>query len=425
MDLSELTGILWPINLGLAAIAVALVIFVWFYSILKNYRDHIRNSALLKIKKNIHGMAGSKKPYNCPVVRVDNTEEFLDITMNRDTILFNKDEREYIKKCFAEKGNLDHIRRVAEKSRNKWQRIEALLSLGYAEDAWSLPILEGGLFNKDEDISYFSMMSLSEIKNRDSACILLAFLKTTKTRAHAILSLLEKFGPDIDDDILELSSSEDPKVRYWAVKLITTRDMLYAADSVKKLLSDPSPDVRSAACDCIGRLKETTAKDELIERLGDGAWFVRMNAVRALSRIYGKNAMPNIFPLILDPAIFVKESVKSAIAKDVEAAIPYIGSMLEEGDPLSKQEVIEALETSGYIKRVLDDIAYKDGKDHSLAFILLEKMLKASVRFGIGSAAERYDKTGRTKILAAVRKISPELAGRIEKNWTERGIENG
>jgi len=131
-----------------------------------------------------------------------------------------------------------------------------------------------------------------------------------------------------------------------------------------------------------------------------------------------------VFPLILDPAIFVKESVKTAIIKDVEASIPYIGKILEDGDTLSKQEVIEALEASGYLKKILDDIAYKDGRDRAAALELLEKMLGASVRFGVGSAAERYDKPGRIKILAAVRKINPDLAERIEKNWTERGITN-
>jgi len=421
---SKLTEIFWRMDLTLVSVALLLSFSVLLYAVIKECRNIRRNAALLKIKKNIHGLAGVKTPPAYPGITINNTENFLDITMNRDTVLFSDEERTYIKKCFADAGNLDHIRRIAKTAHNKWRRIEAILSLGYAQDTSSLSILEGALFSKDDDVSYFAMVSLAGIKNRDSASILLAFLKMGGSSPHVILSILEKFGSDIDEDITLLASSEDPKTRQWAAKLIAARNMFYAASDVKKLLSDPSAEVRSAACDCIGRLKDTTAKNELKERLGDNAWFIRMNAVRALSRTFGKDAIPDIVPLIFDPTLFVKESVKSAITKDIEAAIPYIGRILEEGDPLTKQEVIEALEASGYLKKILDDIAYKSGKDHAAASELLEKMLKASVRFGVGSAAERYNPEGRAKILVAIQKINPDLAGKIEDNWKKRGITN-
>lgn len=425
MSTRLLAEIFWAADRSLAVWAILLGLAVWIYAVTKNLLDQRRNSALLKIKRNIHALAGSKKPYVCAGVNITDAKEFLDITMNRDTVLFSDEERAYIKGCFADSGNLGRIRRIASRSHRKWRRIEAMLSLGYAQDTGSIPILEGALLSKDDDILYFSILSLASIRSRDAAGVLLGFMNVNNVYTQTILSMLENFGSEVDDDIVGLLSSEDPRTRYMAVRLVAARNMRYACGDVKRLVLDPSADVRSAACDCIGRLGDSTAKDEIVGRLDDDAWFVRMNAVRALSRISAGDAIPKIILLLSDPALLVKESVKAAVANNIEAAIPYIGNILETGDILSKQEMIEALEASGYLKKLLDAIAYKEPGESVKAFGLLKSMLEASVRFGVGSAAERYDRSGRTRILNAVRRINPELSARIEKNWLEKGVAIG
>jgi HEAT repeat protein len=422
MTLQTITSILWNADKILMISAFFLSVFTMFYYFMKETLNRRRNIALLNVKKNVHALAEVSRQASCGTVHVKKISQFLDIEMNREAILFSSEERGFIKDYFVQTGNIDRLIKTAGGSLDKWRRIEAILSLGYAGSELALPVLQKGLEDKDDDISYFSLSSLAMIPTKASAKVIIGTLNIYPSMAQSIASVLEKFPPEINDEIIVLAESDTVKIRYWALRLISVRNIKEGFQIAFKLLYDPSPDVRAAACECVGRIGDNSAKDALLDRLEDSAWFVRMAAVRSLARILKSDSLQYVVPCLSDPAFLVKESVKSTIIGNIDAAIPYIAKILDSDDTLSKQQVIEAVEASGYLKRILDEVAYGAGQERQGALSLLDKMLKASVRFGVGSASEKYPRTARKKLLDAIHDIDKDLARRIEDNWIRRGI---
>ncbi|HQP92059.1 MAG TPA: HEAT repeat domain-containing protein, partial [Candidatus Omnitrophota bacterium] len=144
------------------------------------------------------------------------------------------------------------IKREATRSIDKWKRIESLLILGYAKCPGSEKILRSGLFSEDEDISYFSMLSLGRLRTKEAGAILLDFLSFHVFSGYKIVSLLEEFSSEIIPDIIRTARSSDGLTRFWAIKLLIRFPDRSHLLFVERLIRDNSADVRSAACECLG-----------------------------------------------------------------------------------------------------------------------------------------------------------------------------
>ena len=372
----------------------------------------------MAIQKNVHALAISgQKPSGetCPTAEAKTAQQFLDVAMDREQLLFEEPEKRFIKECFARSDKILYIQNIANRSRNKWRRIEAILSLGYAEDTSALEIIKRSLYDKDDDISYFSMLALGLIKNAQSAKILLDYLKKNIFRASKIVSILVTFPAAIVDEIMKLTADADASIRFWSLKLISKFKPERYISQVEQLTKDASSDVRAAACECLGKIGRKEVKNALLKCLKDNQWFVRMQAVRALSSILGDEAMPEVIDLIKDNSLLVKESVKTAMTSHIEATLPFIEKILSGPDELAKKEVIEALDISGYIMKLLNSIISENGKERSDAINLLKWMLRAKSHSGIETALSNFEQNRQNKILEVIKNIDRPFAGHVEK----------
>lgn len=416
-------NLFWKIDrillVGLTLLGTGIV----FYALLTLYSANRRNRALANIKKNIHNLAVTgQKPSDaaCPMVNTETAQQFLDVEMNRQAVLFNEAEQKFIKECLARSNKISHLKKIAKRSKDKWRRIEALLSLGYAEDDSSLEIFKNSLFDKDKDISYFSMIALSMIRDVLSAKILLDFLKRDISNSYKIVSILESFPASIVDEVIKMAGDPNPRVRYWAIKLISKFKPERYIKRIEDLTSDESSDVRAAACECLGKIGERGAKDAILKGLKDNTWFVRMHAVRALSSVLGDECIPEVIGLIEDNSLFVKESVKMAMIDHIETALPYIEKILKGEDEIAKKESIEALESSGYIIKLLKGVLSKENKERSHAINLLKEMIKGSAHFGLETALGDFEQDSRVKVLEAIKDIDKAFAEHIEKRLNQQ-----
>lgn len=299
-------------------------------------------------------------------------------------------------------------------ARYKWRRIEALVCLGVLNSPQGLDILEEGLYEPDENISYFAMLALSQIKNSLSAAILLRFLSRDPIRGQKIVSLLETFPPTIADELLTVTENPNAAVRFWAVKLLSKFALDSCFERVASLTDDASPDVRAAACECLGNLGRSAAEDVLLPRLHDRVWFVRMQAVRALFKVAGTKHRPELLDLLAhDDSPHVKTSVKDILLKDIDHIVAYLEQCLRHGDDMTKKYCVEALVDANYIPRMLADLLSDDVTANAKAALLLDALIKSRIYFGLKRTLDVYDSEPRKKILGVIREIDNELACQI------------
>jgi len=280
----------------------------------------------------------------------------------------------------------------------------------------SVVVHKNGLDDPDDDISYYSMLALAEMKNAAAAGVLLEFLDRESFRGQKIVSLLEGFSIDISDQLLNALESKNPRVRYWALKLLSKFKPENSADRIISLATDPSPDVRAAACQYLGLMKATESEKALLARFEDPEWFVRMHAVRSLSMLEESKYLTQMIHLLYtDPSSYVKESAKNAVIHDMKQALPYLEHGLDEKDELTKRCCVEAFIDSNYIPRILDGILSKDRDIYQKQFQLLSKLIHSNIHFGLKKELMNYESMKRQKIIAAIREINSTLAEIMER----------
>src|SRR3990167_1902147 len=129
----ECLSALWTLDWILLGVSASLGAFIILYALFQSYRAGRRRRALTNIKKNVHDLAVSGQgpsDETCPIVNTETMQQFLDVEMNREAVLFNESEREFIKKCLGASDKIPLLRGIAKKAKDKWRRIEAILSLG-------------------------------------------------------------------------------------------------------------------------------------------------------------------------------------------------------------------------------------------------------------------------------------------------------
>ena len=291
----------------------------------------------------------------------------------------------------------------------KWHRIREIIGLGSANSPDALDILKKTILNKDEDIAYFSMLSLGQIKNNASAGILLDFLGDHVFSGHRIVSLLESFPATIVEDVLKRTYSEDPVVRFWTVKLLSKFKPAQYAKRIEELAADDSADVRAAACECLSELGSRQARERLIGCLNDKMWFVRMHAVRALSKILGAECAADISDSLNDEAWLVRDSVKKAMIHNIEAFLPLIRDILRSYTHIAKDDCVEALQQSGYLAILLKNVPSQESMD------LLEGVIKAGGHSGLESALSAFEPEQRSRIIGVIKGIDAGFGEHIDK----------
>lgn len=330
--------------------AIALVLYV----ILREYASKRHTRKLLEIKANLTRifLSGERTDEAVRFASKLTPEEFVDVLTNRRkyTVFFNELEQQLLKELYIAAGKIKELKALFKRSFGKWRKIELIMALGYTQADEALNILEESLYSKDEDISYFSALAIGQISTMHSVTILMRFLKKRPAMRRKTASILESLSPDITSEAIKYADDKDPEVRTWAVRLLSKSVSKDYIKKVEKLTRDVSPEVRASACASLAKLDDKDSKEMLLKCLKDDAWFVRMHAVRALSKIFGKDAIREIMGSLNDGSLLVIDSVKKAMAANIEAAMPHIRTVLEGDDELAKKICREAVDIAAMKK---------------------------------------------------------------------------
>jgi len=403
------TDLVLIIDKVLLFFSLLLALVIVLYAIAKERYWGRRRRILLKIKKDVYEavLAGKKDIKSASLATPG---EFLDVltNRNREIVFFNEAEQKLFRDSFLAAQKIGKLEHVVLKSRNKWRRIEAILCLGYAQDPLALKSLHKAVFDKDEDVVYFSMLALGQIRTIESARILLAALKKNEFARFKIASILEGFPAEVAEQVGNLLEDKIPAVRLWAIKILSKFKSGRFIKEIEELTRDKSEEVRSAACECFGELGKKEAKDALSRCLKDDAWVVRVSAVKALVQIFGKDCFAEVVPLINDGSLSVIDALKDIMAAHIEAALPYIEDFLYGEDGIAKRTAVEALEASGYVTKIFEHILRGGDKEKNLALKLLGGLLKSKARFGIEASLMDFDEEERKNLSGVINSLKHE-----------------
>ena len=413
------TSLVLTIDCALLAAYLAFAVILIIYILVRDSNSRNRVKRLLNIKNDVSRLflSGDKPALLTPSITKATVADFLDIETNgqRQAVFFNESEQQLFKEHFITAGRIKTLESLAKKSLSRWRRIEAIIALGYTQADSALDILEESLYDRDEDISYFSALAIGQISTMRSVSVLMHFLKEKPLLRRKIASILETLSPDITDETIKFTDDADPEVRVWAVRLLSKAVSKDYMNKVASLTLDPSPDVRAAACDSLAILNNKNSKDVIANRLRDDIWLVRMHAVRALAKLFGKDSVPEIIRLLSDGSLSVLDSVRNALAANIDAALPYMQKIFEGPDELPKKICIEAIESSGCTIKILHDALSDDRERRIFANRILTAMVKANAHLGLESALKEMDEGTTNRLLEIVRSHDAGIALHIEK----------
>lgn len=344
--------LVWKIDIILILVILLGTISVIGYSVFQWYLARLSRRQLLGIKEKIYAVLSGKKDVKvCPPEGFETTsKEFLDIVTNRKiwAAFFNASEQEYFKRCFVGQDAIIKLERVAARSLSKWRRIEAILALGYAGASSALGIFERGLFGRDRDISYFSMVALGQVKTELSARILLMYLRRNRISGQKIASIMEAFPPSTSSEVIKLTGDKDPLIRFWALKMLSRMKLpMDYLDGILSLVEDADPAVRAAACECLSTIKSAKSLRAILHLLKDDSWLVRASAVSSLADAGGSENLKYIADMLKDSSLNVIDAAKDALIKNIDSAMPYLEKIIKGDDVLARKSAIEVLSLTG------------------------------------------------------------------------------
>jgi len=410
--------IVWEIDKYLLILCVTLAISVVLYAAVKEFWDGRKARKLERVGKNLHHLVFSRlekrSPGDLTGVGKVTPLEFLELLKNEKKIVSNE-AAEKLKRYFTEAVDFSKTVKIAKKSRNKWRRIEALISLGYVGGAEVMDVIRNSLRDKDEDVAYFSMLALGKIKTQESARILLAATRDRIFDGNRIISILEDFPPFVIDEAAKALGHPDPLIRFWAVKLLTHFRPQHLSENIQKLIGDESSQVRAAVCECLGKIGARESAEAVGQCLHDPVWFVRRRAIKALSRLVGAECIPEIVGFLADENMMIRDGVKKAMAHDILASLPYIARGFQEGQLSLKKDYAEVVETSGYLTVLFSDLLYGEAPAKDKARSLLKGVLSSGAHVGIEGLLSGFEKESRAAILLEIAKIDENLAKHIHQ----------
>ncbi|MDD5108259.1 MAG: HEAT repeat domain-containing protein [Candidatus Omnitrophica bacterium] len=415
--------LIWVIDRILFFLVILLGLFTIFYSLAQEYYWKKRARTLLNIKRNIYELVSSGKRSDnkvcLPIVSEITQQQFLDVATNRnrEVVFFNEAEQNILKECFVSVEKLAAIEKTAVSSWSKWRRVEAILTLGYAQIDSSVNTLKKTINDLDTDISYFSIIALGQIKNIPSARILLDFIRKRLFYRYRILSLLESFPSEIATEVIGLVNNMNHEIRSWSVKLICKLKASQYSDKIEELTRDKSAQVRACATDCLGEFGSKDSAGAIVKCLADDSWMVRVSSVKALFKVLGKNGLPEIMSRINDGSLSVIESVKALMTENIDLCLSYVEKFLYGNDEIARRVCVESLEASGYIIKLFRNILTAEHeKDKDVATGLLKGLIISRAYAGLQGSLLILSADERSRLLDIIRYLDKAAANILEKD---------
>lgn len=416
------------IDFALLALSLSLTAVVIVFLLTRRYAKKRRYAALLKIKQEVYDLILSGKTAQDAssfLKKMLRADIYVDIASNRnrDAVFFNETEQILLKEIFLRSSLLPNIENTARKCVNKWRRIEAIMALGYSNSPSALKILKQSVNNKDADMVYFSVISLGQIKTALSGRILIDILSRRDFYRNRIASILGGFPQEIVGDLSALLDHKDEDVRFWGLKILADFKPRFMLKKIEAMTKDPSGKVRAAACDCLGGMGDIEAKNTIVNCLKDDLWLVRVSAVSALCDLLKEKCLPEVVRLINDGSLSVIESVKEAIAKYHDKALPFIKNIFQHGDVMAKKIAVEILEESALLNGLINAVLDDKGEGRRQPLIIIKGMISVQAHFGFESVLKKMDRDRQKEFLDILREEDNELARHVESSLCGKTIE--
>ena len=409
--------LVWQIDLYLLILCIVLAMGVILCAALAEFWSDRKARRLERVRRNLLRFvlsdpegAGRGKEGAGRVTPL----EFFEVLKNEKQHV-SEEITEKLRRYFADPDQFSRTVNMARRSRNKWRRIEALISLGYIGGETATGVLQNSLTDKDRDVAYFSVMALGKVKTPESARILLEAIGGRAFDGGRIISVLEDFPPFVSDEAALAMGHQDPLIRFWAVRLLMHFRPERLVRNIEKLAGDPSPQVRAAVCECLGKIGVSSSASVIRKQLHDPVWFVKRQAIKALSRLIGAECIPEISGFLADENIMVRDGVKKAMAHDIRASLSYIERGFQEGPLSLKKDYAEVVETSGYLTVIFSDLLFGEAPVKDRARLLLKGLLSSGAHVGIESLLSGFENESREAILREIAKIDGALAEHIRQ----------
>ncbi|MFH1690975.1 MAG: HEAT repeat domain-containing protein [Candidatus Omnitrophota bacterium] len=411
------THLIWTIDKTIFVIAVSLAIFIFFYAFIRTYSFNTTEQHLARIKKKIQVLSLGGKDIllkTSPIILLKASPSQIFNIIKEDGKVMPEQFREELQESIISSSQFKRVRRIAQRSSNIWKRIEAIYILSLISPDTALEILKKTIKSKNADMRYFSLLALGEIKNNESAKLLLENLNNPFFSRHKILSLLERFPDDITEEVIKKIDDPNPAVRSWCIKLLSLFTKKQYFEKIKLLTLDSAAEVRATAAECLGEYGNPDAREPLLRCLSDDAWFVKMQAARSLNKIFGKEYLNEISRLLITREWFLKETVKDILLQHFDDALPLIEQFIQSDDEDLRHDCVEILENANYITVLFANLLHNASISSVSQLRLLKAIVKIHAHLGIENALNTFGKSESEKILEIIGAFDQELKIQIE-----------
>jgi HEAT repeat protein len=151
-----------------------------------------------------------------------------------------------------------------------------------------------------------------------------------------------------------LLRSADPVVRFWGATLLSGCPEVDGVENeLAELSSDTDPRVRKAAVQSLGRIGGDVAGEVALRLLRDAVPFVRAHAARALGELECVDAAVAIAELLGDPDWWVRTAAKQSLETLGAEVWPVLVRCLEHPDKFVRNSAAEVFQNLGIMDSLI------------------------------------------------------------------------
>ena len=232
-------------------------------------------------------------------------------------------------------------------------RLRALTVLARGRDAAAAELIRTAAETGKVTSTTGLLRLISELPNVEADGLLLEALIAGRLPRSRIATELEPRTTRLRRELIALSRSGDPELRYWAVTLLQRElDHRPAAEAVRARVADESPNVRAAVAEALGFAPTGSATSLLQELLADDAFFVRSHAARAVAQSRDELLANALLPLLADRNWWVRAAAKESLAALGEVGYEIAVAALSHEDAFARDSALEIIAASG---RLVDE----------------------------------------------------------------------
>jgi HEAT repeat protein len=295
-----------------------------------------------------------------------------------------------LSRILVRNGRIELVVRTAS-ANSKWDRIDALITLGYLRHAPAMLLLRRALRDTDSDVVLAAVSALSIWNTKQSVETLILLLsKDSPVNPSRLAAAIETSTADVSDALWRKTTSNDPVAQFWAATLLGRYPGPATRTALKLLLTSTNPNVRAAALTSLAKIGDGGDNRTMVTALSDPEWFVRAQAAKACGEQRVVAALPKLVSLLRDHEWWVRADAREAIETIGPPAIHHLLRALTDPDRFARNMAAEALDNMGYIDSAIWDLN-KEDEHRERALQVLSAIRKAEGAPALADKINRLD----------------------------------